>query len=271
MGIDEIYGAKRNLVLMDNNVLASTEFERIIRDILDLGFYKGAKFNGKLRKVDFNQGTDARLLTPSKMELLAKTAIRPLRIAFDSIAMRDLYISRIKLARDHGILNLSNYVLYNYHDMPRDFYRRLRINVMLNEKLGTKIYSFPMKYIPLNAKDRSFIGKNWNKKILRGIQCILLATRGLISPRREFFEAAFGNDFEEFLRIVYMPEDYIIYRRKHEGNGAYDWAKRFNKLSRNERRDFVDIISSNKVDKDRVSRLSSQKMKKILAHYVTAE
>jgi hypothetical protein len=253
---------------MDNNVLASTKFERIMKDIIDLGFHKGATFNGRLRKVDFNQGTDARRLTPEKMALLAKTAIRPLRIAFDHIAMRDIYVSKIKLARDYGILNLSNYVLYNYNDTPKDFYQRLRINVLLNEKIGTKIYSFPMKYIPLNAKDRSFIGKNWNKKILRGIQCILLATRGLISPRSEFFKAAFGSDFEEFLRIVYMPEDYIIYRRKHESNGAYDWQRNFDKLTRSEKRHFVDIISTNKVDRERVTKLSSQKIKKLLSHYV---
>ncbi len=270
MGIDEIYGPKKNLILMDNNVLASNKFEHIMKDILALGFYRGAKFNGRMRKVDFNQGTDARLLTPEKMALLAKTAIKPLRIAFDNMAMRDIYVSKIKLAKDHGILNLSNYVLYNFHDTPKDFYQRLRINVLLNEKLGTKIYSFPMKYIPLNAKERSFIGKNWNKKILRGIQCILLATRGLISPRREFFEAAFGADFDEFLSIVYMPEDYIIYRRKHESNGAYDWQKCFNKLTRSETKNFVDIISTSKVDRERINRLSSQKMKRLLSHYIEA-
>jgi hypothetical protein len=31
-----------------------------------------------------------------------------------------------------------------------------------------------MKYVPLDAKDRSYIGKHWNKRLLRGVQCILL-------------------------------------------------------------------------------------------------
>jgi radical SAM superfamily enzyme YgiQ (UPF0313 family) len=159
VGIAEIYGPKQDLILMDNNVLASSNFERIIKDILDLGFHKDAKMNNKMRIVDFNQGTDADLLIESKMALLAKTAIRPLRIAFDNIRMKNTYISKIKLARDYGILNLSNYVLYNFNDTPADFYERLKINVFLNEELGTKIYSFPMKYIPLTAKDRAFIGK----------------------------------------------------------------------------------------------------------------
>lgn len=268
LGIEEIYGPKRNLVLMDNNILASTNFEKIINEIIDLGFYKGAKFNGKLRKVDFNQGTDAHYLTSGKMALLAKTAIRPLRIAFDCISMKDLYISKIKLARDYGILNLSNYVLYNYIDTPEDFYQRLKINVQLNEELGTKIYSFPMKYIPLTAKDRSFIGKNWNMKMLRGIQCVLLVTRGIISPRQEFFEAAFGSTFEEFLQIVLMPEDYIINRRRHELNGALDWKNTYKKLTRSEKNTFINLLSNNKVVKEDIKKVSSNKMKRLLSHYI---
>ena len=268
LGIEEIYGPKLNLVLMDNNILASTNFEKIINEIIDLGFYKGAKFNGKLRKVDFNQGTDAYYLTSGKMALLAKTAIRPLRIAFDYISMKDLYISKIKLARDYGISNLSNYVLYNYVDAPEDFYQRLKINVQLNEELGTKIYSFPMKYIPLTAKDRSFIGKSWNKKILRGIQCVLLVTRGLVSPRKEFFEAAFGSTFEEFLQIVLMPEDYIINRRRHELNGAFDWRNNYKKLTKSERTLFLNLIANNKVTKEDTKKVSSLKMKRLLSHYI---
>jgi hypothetical protein len=268
MIIDEIYSPRQNLILMDNNVLASNDFNKIIADILDLGFQKGAKFENKLRWVDFNQGTDARRLTSKKMKLLAKTAIRPLRIAFDTIAMKEMYISKIRLASDHGILNLSNYVLYNYSDTPEDFYDRLRINVLLNEELGTKIYSFPMKYIPLSAKDRSFIGKNWNKKLLRGIQCILLATRGLISPRREFFEAAFGANYTEFLRISYMPEEYIINRRRHENNGAFDWQNIYKKLTKSEMATFVNIIGPNRFNKDDIAKLSSQKLKTLLSHYI---
>jgi hypothetical protein len=182
--LEDIYGSKKDLTLLDNNVLASNRFEKIINDILELGFERGAKFNNKLRRLDFNQGLDARLLTPEKMSLLAKTPIKPMRIAFDFIEMKELYRSRINLAYDNGILDLSNYVLYNYKDTPEDFYERLKINVILNKKLGTKIYSFPMKYIPLDARDRSYIGENWNKRLLRGVQCILLATKGKVSPKK---------------------------------------------------------------------------------------
>jgi hypothetical protein len=209
-GIEDVYGAKQDLVLLDNNVLASRFFKRIIRDICALGFERGAKLRGRMRCVDFNQGVDARELSEKKMALLAETAIRPLRIAFDHISIKDCYESGIRLAAKYGLLDLSNYVLYNYTDTPADFYERLRINCALNKELGTKIYSFPMKYIPLTSKDRRYVGKNWNRKLIRGVQCILLATRGMVSPRMEFFRAAFGESPERFLEIAWMPEEYII-------------------------------------------------------------
>lgn len=42
--IDRTYGARRNLLLLDNNVLASKRFPEIIQQICANGFYKGAKF-----------------------------------------------------------------------------------------------------------------------------------------------------------------------------------------------------------------------------------
>ena len=82
----------------------------MIKDILDLGFEKGAKLNNRLRHIDFNQGTDARLLRKRHFELLSKTAISPLRIAFDHIKFTKIYSDKMHLAAKYGILNLSNYI-----------------------------------------------------------------------------------------------------------------------------------------------------------------
>ena len=239
--IKKTYGERKDLLLLDNNVLASRDFTRIIEEIIGSGFARGAKLtrerNGRRisynRAVDFNQGVDARLLTASRMKLLASTAISPLRIAFDDISLKSLYMRKVRLAAEHGIRLLSNYILFNYKDTPDDFHERLRVNIELNEEfqrqgLDTQIWSFPMKYSPISgehAKDRKFIGRHWNTQYLRGVQCILLATQGVVGRKKDFFEKAFGRNVEEFKQILMRPEKYIIHRLKHEQNGGVQKLK----------------------------------------------
>jgi hypothetical protein len=205
---------KKDLILLDNNVLASSEFPKIIEEIKKFGFEKGAKFGNLDRHVDFNQGVDARLLDDDNMKLLSQIALKPLRIAFDNINLEKQYIEKIRLAHKHDIKELSNYILFNFNDTPDDFYRRLRININLNEELNLNIFSFPMKYVPLDAKNRKYIGKNWTPTQLRGIQCILHATHGVVGPKRPFFERAFGRDENEFRHIIEQPEEAIFYRER---------------------------------------------------------
>lgn len=205
---------KRDLILLDNNVLASPEFPRIVSEIKRQGFQKGARFGKAMRRVDFNQGVDARFLDEEKMELLSQLPITPLRIAFDSIRYENLYEEKVRLATRYGIRHLSNYILFNFDDTPDDFYRRLQVNIELNEELGLSIFSFPMKYVPLDAKDRKHIGPNWTQAQLRGIQCILHATHGVVGPRRPFFEKAFGRSVGEFKHIVEQSEDAIFHRER---------------------------------------------------------
>ena len=205
---------RKDLILLDNNVLASPEFPRIIGEIKKHGFYRGAKFGDAQRYVDFNQGVDARLLTEEKMEILSHLPLKPLRIAFDHVKFEKPYVEKIRLAHKHGVKHLSNFILFNYEDTPEDFHRRLQINIQLNEELGLSIFSFPMRYIPLNAKDRKYVGPNWTKTQLRGIQCILHATHGVVGPRRPFFEKAFGTNADEFRYIIQQPEEIIFHREK---------------------------------------------------------
>jgi hypothetical protein len=267
-GIESVYGPQKDLLLLDNNILASDRFETIIHDILDLGFERGARQDGCLRRLDFNQGIDARRLTREKMKLLAKTAIHPLRMALDDLALKDRYIDRVRLAHDCGLLKHSTYVLYNYNDTPQDFYQRLRVSVELNEQLGTKISSFPMRYIPLTAKDRSYVGKYWSSRLIRGVQCILLATHGIVSTHLEFFEAAFGRTADEFVEIALMPDQYIIYRDQHRDNAASDWRALYRRLSQRQRLDFLTILANGRVSKGVPGNRTSPRIRDLLAHYV---
>lgn len=283
--IEELYGEKRNLILLDNNVLASKRFNDIIKDIKSLGFGKGATYTYKNksgrtstvnRYVDFNQGLDSRLLTNEKMALLSEIAIKPVRIAFDNIRLRGLYEKKIRLAAKHDFKYLSNYILYNFHDRPEEFYDRLKINLDLNEELGLHIFSFPMRYVDLQSKNRlsstpGNIGEHWNAKYLRAIQCVLIRTRGLVGTKRDYFLKAFGKDHDEFRKILLMPESYIIYRYKHEGDGSTDkWWTQVCALSDWEQDIFKHIVQNHLFRSVNRSELT-RKVKNVLDHYMVED
>ncbi|WP_317856045.1 hypothetical protein [Chakrabartyella piscis] len=261
--INELYGEKRNLMLLDNNILASPSLEKIVDDLVELGFGRGNKSyekqSGKrrlkqTRYVDFNQGTDARLLTESTILQLARLEIKPLRIAFDHADDENVRIYKEAqwLAAKNGFKNLSNYVLFNFHDTPKELYDRLRINIELNnsfikEELSTGIWSFPMKYMPFtgdNRKDRKYIGEHWNAKLLRGVQCILNATHGVVGPKEAFFNHAFGNTYNEFEELIYMPELYIT-KRSSSVEKIEEWKKIYRSLNTDEMYQFINLIKNN--------------------------
>lgn len=235
--IDEKFGPKKDLLLMDNNVLRSPNFDSIIDEIKDLGFGKDATYinpkTGKSvkRYVDFNQGLDAFLLTEHKAKKLGELAIRPARIAFDHIEDKSAYVKAIRLCAENGITHMSNYLLYNGEDFkgkghsysadtPDDLYNRMKISMdlcdELNQELDHKvfIFSFPMRYIPLSDTKRGYVGDNWNPKYLRALQRMLIPTQGKGVSTRSFFEADFGKSSEEFVEFLAMPE-YTLGIRGH--------------------------------------------------------
>ena len=347
------FGIQRNLLLLDNNVLASSHYDKIIDEIKECGFGKNAKSKAqnqyaisiknlrdgindrayikkivklyhtllaKLKKettktelylrleeahclydytatkeailsldsfvtplfdevikpthrtryVDFNQGIDARLITDDNMKKLSEVNINPLRIAFDHWELRSVYENAVRIAVNNGIKHLSNYLLYNFHDKPEHLYNRLRLNVDLCEELNATIYSFPMKYHPINDplffSNRDFIGEHWNRKFIRAVQAVLNATKGKIGRGVEFFEEAFGKDVSEFYKILWMPETFIIYRRKYDAqlrsklaekyknhspednNLANEWWIKFNNLNDAQLKIAKEIIAKNKFE-----------------------
>lgn len=220
--ISNAHGEKRDLILMDNNITASANYKEHIAEIRDAGFEKGAKLKRggrKLkRRVDFNQGVDARILCKDRMFLreMSTICISPLRIAFDHLGLRKVYDKAVRYASEFGISQLSNYMLYNFKDTPEDLYERLRINIDLNEELGVRIWSFPMRYQPVTLKQRSHVGDKWMWYWLRSFQVILQATHGVVSGNPEYFNHAFGKNQAEFQQILAMPHHMIFYRNYYE-------------------------------------------------------
>ena len=224
--IDERYGPKKDLLLMDNNVVASSRFKEIIAEIRDLGFVPGATIRRPhdrvfvQRRVDFNQGVDARILCkdPVYLRELATICLKPLRIAFDHLGLKVPYEQAVRFAHEHGLVELSNYMLYNFKDSPADLFERMRLNVHLNEELQIRIWSFPMRYQPTDRPDRGHVGEKWTRYQLRSMQIVLQATHGVVSGAPEFFRRAFGDTPEDFEQILLLPHDFTFNR---------DWYERF--------------------------------------------
>jgi hypothetical protein len=383
--VAECFGAKKDLLLMDNNVFASACFDKIIDEIKECGFRRGATytpdneydivyrnlingfnpFNGKkrffndrayikrmiaiydeitdkldseekgvfysereqlallfsetatkdriktfhekakplydrffkkgeqVRFVDFNQGLDSRLGIDEKMAKISETAIRPLRIAFDHWQLRDVYEEAIRTAEKHNIRDLSNYLLYNFNDHPDELFERMKLNVDLCEELKVTIYSFPMKYHPIEDpeyfRNRDYIGRHWNRKFIRAIQAVLNSTHGKIGRGKTFFEAAFGKDLKEYHKILWMPEALIIQRYKYDkakrdeyykgrenpyqnvpdeiGRTTDEWWAKFNALSDEQYTIIKQIIAEHKFTDEIINAVGDELIIEVLRFY----
>ena len=198
----------------------------------------------KARYLDFNQGVDGRKINDENMAQLARLAIRPLRIAFDDINLKDKYCAAVRTAHRHGIKEISNYILFNYKDKPEDLYERLQINIELNRELGIKIFSFPMKYSPIDQTDRNYIGEKWTKKSIRAISAILQVTKGVVAAGSDFFYKAFGSTLEEYFELLAMPRDLIMFRYHFEENGiTARWCKLYHALNEYQNRELMCLVS----------------------------
>ena len=217
--IEARYGPKKDLILMDNNVVASAALPRNHCGNPGLGIYAGRETQHRARvpvqrRVDFNQGVDARILCKDPMYLqeLASICLKPLRIAFDHLGLKGPYEQAVRYAHQFGLLSMSNYMLYNFHDTPEDLFERMRLNVTLNEELGLRIWSFPMRYQPTWLPERSHVGEKWTRYQLRSMQLILQATHGVVSGDPAFFKRAFGDTQNEFADLLMRPHHFIFNR-----------------------------------------------------------
>jgi hypothetical protein len=280
-GIDERYGRKRDLMLMDNNVVASPNYKNIIAEIRDIGFERGAMFRrpGKppaQRRVDFNQGVDARILCKDKMYLqeMATIAIRPLRIAFDHLGVRKAYEKAIHMAHEVGLHDLSNYMLYNFKDTPSDLYERMRLNIDLNESLNIRIFSFPMRYQPTDLPERSHVGEHWSRYGLRSMQIILQATHGIVSGAPDYFRQAFGDNTDEFEKLLLRPQHYLFNRfwyEYNEGRSELDEFKaEFKQLSDTDRHELATLLSTTTPTgfASLIGKANSSNVNRILGYYI---
>ena len=249
---------------------AIIEFDEIAKPLYER-FFKTTAKNTSMRILDFNQGLDARLATDHTMARLSEVNIRPLRIAFDHYEQREIYIKAIRMAAKHNIRILSNYLLYNFNDKPEELYYRMKINVELCEELDVSINSFPMKYHPIDDpkffRNRDYIGVHWNKKFIRAVQAVLNATKGSIGRGMSFFYEAFGKNLDEYYRILWMPEPFIINRMECKNTITQEWAEKFYSLPEKKLDEVKVIIGKYDFSEDVIKNVTDNDIIEVLKYY----
>ncbi len=147
-----IYPGHKKVILWDNNILASPYWENIFAEVEQTGL-----------EVDFNQGLDARLLTEEVALSLKRLKIPIIRLAYDSMGIKEPLKQAIDLLNSLGIRGrkIVVYCLYNYLDTPEDFLERLRA------LLNWGVVSYPMRYQALEPGPKDgYISPNWTKEQL---------------------------------------------------------------------------------------------------------
>lgn len=244
--------------------------------------------------------------------LLSSLNIKPMRVAFNHVKDKKIYVHALQVARKYGVKEFSNYMLYNWKDTPMDLYERLVINIRVIKKWGrgTKnssaaIYSYPMRYAPIrnrnpmeSNRNRDYVSEGthkkhdfiqsavWTKRFIRNVEIMKGAASGAISPTPELARRTIGKTYKEFIANLYMPEELLRNRNKHEkkvykhepkrpsGTGNVEEFRKFIldlvKTRSQEAIDFHNAIAPNttKSIKEYYSRCTNSEAKQWLKFYI---
>ena len=181
-------------IVCDNNLLATSRahFDRVVDRL------KG------IAGVDFNQGLDARLLTPYHAQRLTELDFHYIRLAWDNSAYEESFMRAWQILHDAGVPKdkISVYVLIGFRDTPEDaLYRLTTIH-----GLGSK--PFPMRYQPLDTRAKnSYVGPAWTHAELQRYVRYWANLR--------YFGAV---PFDDFLNTMVPPSE-------DEGPGLEQWLE----------------------------------------------
>lgn len=119
--LSEFWSGQGKIILSDPNILACKDWELLLSQLVESG-----------AKVDFNQGIDARLITPEKAEMLAKMNLITPHFAMDSMGVVEsvkrglqLYVDACKRIkgkwswRNGKVFCLTNFDTTHEQDMER--------------------------------------------------------------------------------------------------------------------------------------------------------
>jgi len=181
------------LCIEDNNFIA-TPFKHQ-KEVIN---YIASKYPKLV--IDFNQALDCRIFKDKHAKLLSKIKLESIRFAFDTMEEDGFIDKAINLANKYKIKATKKvYLLYNFNDSPEDLWYRIK------KVLNLKAEAIPLRFAPLNALDRSYIGPKWSKQLLTGFieyRKKISYTGAAIVSRKERDESIIGKTPEEFIDLI---------------------------------------------------------------------
>jgi len=146
--------SKPRIVVFDNNLLKSSY--KHVRHVFDV-------LNKTNKTFDINSGFDVFLFKQEHAEIIAKSKIKPIRLAFDKMSQEKALIRTVDLLKKVHVSpdKIRVYVLYNYKDDIKE--ARYRADKVI--ELGCK--PFVMRYKPLDWLNKEpYVSPKWTKKEL---------------------------------------------------------------------------------------------------------
>ena len=163
-------------------------------------------------------------------------------------------------------------MLYNFHDSPADLYERMVLNIDLNEELGIRIWSFPMRYQPTDRPDRTFVGEKWSRYQIE----VITDNSSGDARRRKWRARILGTLLRgagEFQNLLLRPHHFIFNRDWYEvgpGRGELEEFKvAFSDLSEAQHMELCSLLSGvDPVGFRRIGEFTSDnKVRLILPYY----
>lgn len=153
-----VFDKHSKIVFFDNNFLANKYKMKIFDELIDYN-----------KKVDFNQGIDARLITEPIADKIGQLRLdSTIRIAYDSKEQKKSVEKAVNFLLNAGVSKrkIFVYTLFNYLETPDDFFHRVR------DLINMGVVSYPMRYEPLDTlKKNEYVSPySWSKEKINTVQ-----------------------------------------------------------------------------------------------------
>ena len=192
-----IFEKHSKIIFFDNNFLANKHKTNILNELQELD-----------KKVDFNQGIDASLITEPIAKKIASLKLdSSIRLAYDSQNQHKYVKRAIERLNEAGIKNrdIFVYTLFNYTDTPDEFFTRVR------EILNWGVVCYPMRYESLFTIEKNlYISPYWDIKKIELVQ----NARRVIGYGGAF--PAYEGLVNKFNKAACFEEAFELYKLKSE-------------------------------------------------------